>query len=217
MLAAGALSFTALAHANEAVQTDGAEVGKWTMDFDAAKKIAAEKKLPLLVNFTGSDWCGWCKKMDGDVFSKSPWLDYAAQNTLLVTIDFPKDKSLVPEKFVARNKELKEKYAVRGYPTYVILDSDGETKIGQLGAGRDKTPESFIAEFKNVVRNSASGMEAYAKENPEKAEEYKKAVETLNERKKALADWLETNQETLKELGTLQREVKAAEAAISKF
>ncbi len=62
VLFAGTISLSAQteeAPAAEAIQTEGAKVGHWTMDFEAAKKIAAEKNLPLLLNFTGSDWCGW--------------------------------------------------------------------------------------------------------------------------------------------------------------
>ena len=65
-----------------------------------------------MLNFTGSDWCGWCKLMDKEVFAKDEWKTFAAENVVLVTLDFPKDKSIVPEKYVARNKELQE--AVRG-------------------------------------------------------------------------------------------------------
>ena len=100
LVTAGALSLSLgeSAHASDSVQTEGAKVGHWTMDFDAAKKMAAEKNLPLMLNFTGSDWCGWCKLMDKNVFAEKEWQDYAGENALLVTLDFPKDKSIVPEK-----------------------------------------------------------------------------------------------------------------------
>ena len=103
-------------------------------------RAGAHQELPLLLNFTGSDWCGWCKIMDKNVFAGEEWKKYAADNVVLVTLDFPNDKSIVPEKYVERNKNLQAKFGVGGYPTYVILDSDGETKLGQLGAGKEKTP-----------------------------------------------------------------------------
>ncbi|YCM42320.1 thioredoxin family protein [Verrucomicrobiaceae bacterium 227] len=225
MLFAGALSLTAqtkeATDTAEAVQTDGAKVGHWTMDFDAAKKIAAEKELPLLLNFTGSDWCGWCKLMDKEVFAKDAWKSYAGENVLLVTLDFPKDKTIVPEKYTARNEELKKKFEVRGFPTYVILDSDGENKIGQLGAGRDKTPESFIAEFKAAVRLSPSNIEAFVKANPDKAEAYKAAIQGVEDAKKTLADWIgtkpERNEENTKKFADLQKEIQAAQDELAKF
>ena len=226
VLFAGAISLTAQTEeaapaAAEAVQLDGAKVGHWTMDFDAAKIIAAEKKLPLLLNFTGSDWCGWCKLMDKGVFAKEPWKKFAAENALLVTLDFPKDKSVVPEKYKERNNELKATFAVRGYPTYLILDSDGETKIGQLGAGKDKTPESFIAEFKAAVRLSPASIEDYAKANPDKAEAYKAAIKGIEDAKKELADWIKTrparNEENTKKFMKFQEDIKAAQDELAKF
>jgi len=131
--------------------TQGAKPGEWTMDYDAAKTLAKEKNLPILINFTGSDWCGWCKLMDKAVFAKADWTAYAKENLLLVYIDFPQDKSLVPMHFVARNKTLSESFGVRGYPTYILLAADGATRLGQLGASRTATPESFIADIKKLT------------------------------------------------------------------
>jgi len=132
--------------------TSGAEPGKWTQDMDAAAALAKQKNLPMLINFTGSDWCGWCKLMDSNVFSKQEWQDYARDNLVLVTIDFPKNKSIVPDKFIKRNEELKDRFGVSGFPTYIVLESDAATVLGQLGAGRDITPESFIAGLSQFFR-----------------------------------------------------------------
>lgn len=219
----GVLTLTSQAEdaAAEAVQIDGAKVGQWTMDFDAAKELASEKKLPLLLNFTGSDWCGWCKLMDKNVFAQKPWQEFASSNVLLVTLDFPKDKSIVPEKYVKRNEELKNQFSVRGFPTYVILDTNGETKIGQLGAGREKTPDSFIAEFKSVVRMSESSIEAFLKANPDKADAYKAAIQGVKDAKKALTDWIATgpqrNEENNKKYADFMKSIKDAEDKLSKF
>ncbi len=154
-----AFLFTALATTALAtdVAKEGAEPGKWTMDFDAATKLAKEKNLPILINFTGSDWCGWCKLMDELVFAKEEWQQYAASNLVLVTIDFPNDKSIVPEKWTERNEQLSEKWEIRGYPTYVLLDSEGATEIARLGASRNATPESFIQEVKDALQSRAAG------------------------------------------------------------
>lgn len=205
----------------EEVKLEGAEMGEWTMDYQAALELAQEKDKPLLLNFTGSDWCGWCKLMDKNVFAQPEWKEFAKENVLLVTIDFPQDKSIVPEKYVERNSELQQKFGVRGYPTYVILDSDGETKLGQLGAGREKTPSSFIEEFKDVTRTSSASVAAYAKENPEKAEAFKKAIEEAREAKKALTDWLATgpqrNEENNKKFAELQETIKSASEKLDEF
>lgn len=218
-MAAGALMINA--QAADKVEIDGASVGVWTMDFDAAVKLAGEKKLPLILNFTGSDWCGWCKLMDKNVFAEEAWKTYAKEHVLLVTLDFPQDKSIVPEKYVARNKALQEKFGVRGYPTYVVLDNDGDTKLGQLGAGRDKTPSSFIEEFKGVVRMSAGAIEAYAKANPDKADAYKAAIADFQNAKKELMDWIETKpkrtEENMKLFEGFNKRISEAEAALKAF
>ena len=218
-IAAGALMINA--QAADKVEIDGASVGVWTMDFDAAVKLAGEKKLPLILNFTGSDWCGWCKLMDKNVFAEEAWKTYAKEHVLLVTLDFPQDKSVVPEKYVARNKALQEKFGVSGYPTYVVLDNDGDTKLGQLGAGRDKTPSSFIEEFKGVVRMSAGAIEAYAKANPDKADAYKAAIADFQNAKKELMDWIETKpkrtEENTKLFEGFNKRISEAEAALKAF
>ncbi len=131
--------------------TQGAKPGEWTMDYDAAKVLAKEKNLSILINFTGSDWCGWCKLMDKSVFSKPDWEAFAKENLVLVYIDFPRDKSLVPMNFVARNQKLSDSFGVQGYPTYILLASDSETRLGQLGASKTATPESFIADIKKLT------------------------------------------------------------------
>ena len=218
-MAAGVLMINA--QAADKVEIDGASVGVWTMDFDAAVKLAGEKKLPLILNFTGSDWCGWCKLMDKNVFAEEAWKTYAKEHVLLVTLDFPQDKSIVPEKYVARNKALQEKFGVRGYPTYVVLDNDGDTKLGQLGAGRDKTPSSFIEEFKGVVRMSAGAIDAYAKANPDKADAYKAAIADFQNAKKELMDWIETKpkrtEENTKLFEGFNKRISEAEAALKAF
>ena len=99
---------------------------------DAAKAQAqakAEKKLVLL-DFTGSDWCGWCIRLNKEVFSKPEFAEYAKKNLVLVEVDFPNKKKLSNEQQTA-NRELEKKYAVRGYPTIILLDGNGK-KVGQL-------------------------------------------------------------------------------------
>ena len=134
------------------VAVSGAEVGKWTQDYDAAQKLAAEKKLPILINFTGSDWCGWCMLMDKKVFSQDEWKNFAKDNVVLAYINFPRNKALVPMHFVTRNSQLAEKYGIKGYPTYIVLSSDGKTVLGKLGASRDANPKDFIAKFNALIK-----------------------------------------------------------------
>jgi len=206
--------FTCAACAAVKPDLDGAQPGRWTMDMNAARKVAAEKKLPLLLNFTGSDWCGWCKLMDKEVFGKPAWADFAGKNLLLVWLDFPNDKALVPERYVARNQALAKAFGVEGYPSYILLDDDGQTELGRLGASRETTPESFIAEIGELTQARAAAVEALLKTLPEEtAKAYRETARTLADAKEALAAARAAFDKASAELGGQieQREKRLAE------
>ncbi len=136
------------------VRIDGAEPGEWTHDWDAATAAAKERGMPVFVNFTGSDWCGWCMLLKRQVFSQPEWSGWASNNVYLVHIDFPKDKELVPEKYRDRNRELARKYKVGGYPTCYLLDSATLEPLGRFGAARDVTASKFIEEVTAAMRGA---------------------------------------------------------------
>lgn len=193
------LSGSTLAAEKPAV--DGAVPGQWTMDFDAARKVAADKKLPLLLNFTGSDWCSWCQLMDKSVFSQEAWQAYAKDNLMLVWIDFPNDKSLVPEKYAARNKALSDLFDVQGFPRYIVLDDDGKNQLGQLGADREITPEIFISKLKEVLQDRASEVAAFLKTVPEKqGQEFRAAFQKRDAAREELKTLEATYEKRSKEL-----------------
>jgi thioredoxin-related protein len=136
--------------AKDDILTSGAELGKWTMDIPAAKTLSQESNKPIFVCFTGSDWCSWCKMMETKVFSTDTWKAFAKENLVTLWIDFPKDKTLVPEKLRAANDAFAKEYRVDGFPTYIIMDAVGNT-IGTLGASSKATPEAFIKECEEVL------------------------------------------------------------------
>ncbi len=173
----------------EDVDTEGAVAGKWTQDYDAAVKLAKDKKLPIIINFTGSDWCGWCKLMEKNVFQKADWKTYAKDNVVMVFIDSPNDKSKVPAKYVERNENLKTQFKVSGFPTFILLDDDNTTQLGKLGAGRDKNPENFIADIKNLCRYRQTEILKYAETlKPEAKKEYLVLTDALVKSKSKLAE-----------------------------
>lgn len=203
------------------VALEGAEVGKWTMDADAAYKLAKEKKLPVLMNFTGSDWCYWCKLMDKNVFVKKTWKEYAKSNLILVTIDFPSDKSIVPEKYQERNRELRKKYDVGGYPTYILLDENLKP-IGKFAAGREKTPESFRDEVNAAIYLSPEGIKkTLAKLNDKQKKEYNAIVVEYRQVIKELETWLETgpsrNEENLAKYSAFLKKITSIEQKLKKY
>jgi len=204
-----AFLLTVSAFANDNVDIDGHTPGRFTMDLEAAKKYAAEKDIPLLLNFTGSDWCGWCKLMEKNVFSKPEWLAYAKDNVAMVWLDFPKNKSLVPEKYVARNGKLSGKYGVRGYPTYLIIDAKTDAVIGKLGAGKEKTPASFQAEVDNLASMSEGRVKAFAASlGEEKGAQYLKMYEQIKQNEADLTSAKEQYNNKVKTLNSEISELK---------
>lgn len=173
-IAAALISLSALCKPAET----GAVPGEWTMDFDAARKVAAEQKIPIFINFTGSDWCTWCKHMEKEVFSKKEWMDYAKNSLMLVWIDFPKNKNLVPEKYRKRNQLLSKTFEIKGYPAYVILDDNGQDELGTLQAEKEITPNVFISKMKLILlERDAATEELIASMSKKEGAELKKAFD----------------------------------------
>ena len=216
-IAAALLATTPIGWAEKVeADIDGATVGKWTMDLDAAKQLAADKKLPILLDFSGSDWCGWCKVMEENVFTLPAWSAYATNNLIMVLLDFPNDKSLVPEKYVARNKALQTKYGVQGFPTFIVLDDDGETLLGQLGSGRDKTPASFQGELEKLFLKRPAALAKYAESlSPEARTKFEALTHKMTEQQAAskvvnaeIAEATQRSEELTVSIATLEEELQ---------
>lgn len=102
----------------------------WLTDATKAQAQAkAENKLVLL-DFTGSDWCIWCVKLNKEVFDTPEFAEYAKKNLVLVEVDFPRKKKLDDAQKQA-NEALSKKYGIKGFPTLILLDGEGK-KIGEL-------------------------------------------------------------------------------------
>ena len=117
----------------DAEDNEAGEAGEelaWLTDFEAAKKQAAAEKKPILMFFTGSDWCIWCQRLHADVLDKPEFADFS-KKLVLVELDFPQ-RTQLPDDLKKQNAELAEKFKVDGYPCTVVLASDGETKLGTL-------------------------------------------------------------------------------------
>ena len=105
----------------------------WIEDFEAAKKEAAASGKYILLAFSGSDWCGWCQRLDKEVLSKQAFLDGVSGDFVLLYVDTPNNKELLGEKAKTQKPKLVEKYEIRGFPTALILDADGKT-VAQTGS-----------------------------------------------------------------------------------
>jgi protein disulfide-isomerase len=138
VLAAGLLAGWALLNVN-AAEAD------WLTDLPKAQAKARAENKVVLLDFTGSDWCGWCIKFNKEVLSTAEFKEYAARNLVLVELDFPRKKAQSPELKQA-NKALNEKYKVDGYPTFIVLNKDGK-EIGRQGGYSAGGPKAFIAKI----------------------------------------------------------------------
>ena len=125
----------------------GAE--EWMTDLPKAQAKAKTEHKMVLLDFTGSDWCGWCIKLKGEVFSKPEFAEYAKQNLVLMTADFPRAKPLSSE-VRQQNATLAQKFGIEGFPTIVLLNSDGKL-MGALGY-TPGGPTAFIEELKKVPK-----------------------------------------------------------------
>lgn len=126
----------------------------WIQDFAKAKEMARAEKKDLLIDFTGSDWCGWCIKLDKEVFSQSAFTAAAPKDFILVKLDFPNDESLVTPEIKKQNAELGKRYAIRGYPTILLTDADGMV-YGQTGYEKDG-PEKYVAMLAEMKKKGAA-------------------------------------------------------------
>ena len=134
----GILAMLALA-STLALAKDG-----WSEEYDKALAQAKADKKLVLLDFTGSDWCGWCIKLDKEVFSQAEFSEYAKKNLVLVELDFPRSKEQSKE-IKAQNAKLQGEFKIQGYPTIIVLNSEGK-KVGELGY-QPGGPKAFIAEL----------------------------------------------------------------------
>jgi len=140
--AIGLLACCALWHA-------GAADLNWLTDLPKAQAKAKAENKQVLLDFTGSDWCGWCIKFNKEVLSTPEFAEYATKNLVLVEVDFPRKKQQSAELKKA-NKALDAKYHVDGYPTFVVLSKDGKEVGRQEGyaAGGAKAFITKLEKFK---------------------------------------------------------------------
>lgn len=120
-----------------AVSVVTAFAGDWSDDYDAALATASKENKMVLLDFTGSDWCGWCIKLDKETFSKPAFKKFAKENLVLVEVDFPQGKKL-KKATQEQNNKLQQQYGVQGFPTLVLLDSAGKEiarNVGYLPGG----------------------------------------------------------------------------------
>ena len=117
---------TSVAKISENRATATSTASSWSTDYKKAQDEARASRKLVLINFTGSDWCGYCIQLDRAILSQPQFKDYANRNLILVEIDFPRRKPQSVE-IRKQNQELAERYQVEGFPILVVLNGEGKT------------------------------------------------------------------------------------------
>lgn len=123
--------------------------GEWTTDYQQALAAASAAGKPILVNFTGSDWCIWCKRLMNEVFTKDEFINYAKENLILLKLDFPRSLPQTPEE-KQQNEELAKKFQIQGFPTILVLDKDGmeKARTGYQQGGA----ENYVKHLQELIK-----------------------------------------------------------------
>jgi protein disulfide-isomerase len=125
----------------------------WLTDLPKAQAQAKAENKTVLIDFTGSDWCGWCIRLKREVLSRPEFNAYAEKNLVLVEVDFPKRKAQEPA-LKKVNEALAAKYHVQGFPTLVALDAQGK-ELGRLGYDPGG-PKPFLAQLARLTGQGES-------------------------------------------------------------
>jgi len=103
----------------------------WMTDYDKALALSKKTGKPILADFTGSDWCGWCIRLRKEVFSKPEFNAWAKKNVILLELDYPQAKPQTAA-LKKQNESLATRYQIEGYPTILFLGSKGQV-LAQYG------------------------------------------------------------------------------------
>ena len=130
-------------------QVNAAEA-TWLTDLPKAEAQAKTENKIVLMDFTGSDWCGWCMKFKKEVLDTPEFQAYAAKNVVLVELDYP-NKIVQSDDLKRANAALKTQYDIHGYPTLVVLDQNGKEIGRQVGYAKGG-PAAFIAKLEGFKK-----------------------------------------------------------------
>lgn len=127
---------------------------EWSTDFEKAKVEATQSHKFVLLNFSGSDWCGPCIRLKKEIFESEAFKNYAAEHLVLVRADFPRlSKNQLDKQTTARNETLAERYNQEGkFPLTVLLDANGKV-VREWDGFPKASPEAFVNELKQYAGN----------------------------------------------------------------
>ena len=117
----------------------------WQTDVQKAIEMSKESGKPIFAFFTGKEWCSWCKKLDRQILSQQPFIEYAKQNLILLELDFPRGRRDLPKDQLI----LARKFKIQGYPTVIVMDSETNL-LGQTGF-EYMTPEQYVSHIQSFI------------------------------------------------------------------
>ncbi|MFZ1514974.1 MAG: thioredoxin family protein [Saprospiraceae bacterium] len=138
-----------------------AEQEGWLVNLDEAYALSKKTNKPIMANFTGSDWCGWCKRLSAAVFVKDDFKAWAKKNVILLELDFPRGKA-IPDAIRTQNANLQQAFQVSGYPTIWVFDLEKDKKTNQyqinaLGkTGYTATVQEFTSGVDQMIAKRAA-------------------------------------------------------------
>jgi thioredoxin-related protein len=113
-------------------ENESAQPAEWLHDYEQALSWAAEQNRPVLLNFTGSDWCPPCMRLKSEVFDDAIFARYASAGLVLVELDYPRSVEQSDE-LIEQNQSLQQRYRIEGFPTLIVLDSEGKELRRHVG------------------------------------------------------------------------------------
>lgn len=139
---------------------------KWYTNYDEAANQAKTSSKPLVLFFTGSDWCTWCSKIEEEVLNTREFNEGAGNRFIFVKLDFPLYTNQDPQQ-KAQNKQLQQKYNVRSYPTLLVIDPKNNQQIGTTGyrPGGGKAFSDYLLKMVNDYSSYQQKMGALENEN----------------------------------------------------
>lgn len=126
----------------------------WMKSFKEAKAKAKKEGKMVLIEFTGSDWCPPCKALAKHVMASAEFKAWAKKHVVLVYCDFPRRKK-ISKKQAKHNQTLQKKFKVRGYPTVIITDADGNEAGRKVGGTKDAA--GYIQALTKIVKGAKKG------------------------------------------------------------
>ena len=159
------ISFFMFANVAVSQKAKPMEALEWHTDIMKAHDLSKKSKKPIFAFFTGSDWCGWCIKLQRNVFAKEGFIKWAKKNVILLELDFPRNTQLPPEQ-MQQNYSMQQAFNVTGYPVvwvfYAIKNDSTKSfsvdALGSLGypaAEPGKEEIKFIEDANKVLSNKA--------------------------------------------------------------